>query len=85
MAQWAILQFPLRLMNDEEMQTLVQVCVIMHNMIVEARRDTYKSGMNSLVDSDETYVQAIRKDDISFDPSATVPGMPGMIGGYLSS
>lgn len=85
MAQWAILQFPLQLMNEEEMTILVKARVIMHNMIVDARRDTYESGMASLVNSEETFVQAVRKENIIFNPSATVPGISRMIGGALSS
>lgn len=76
-SQWGILQYPLRLMKKEEMAILVKACVIMHNMVVEARRNTYDSGMSSLVESEDTFVQAVRKEDITFEEAATMPSMAG--------
>ena len=47
-ARFQILARPSRFWYRKEISNLMKACVIIHNMVVEARTDTYESGMASL-------------------------------------
>lgn len=52
-ARFHILQRPSRLWHRSDIATVMKACIIIHNMVVEARRDNYNSGMASLTMHDE--------------------------------
>lgn len=47
-ARFHILQHPSRLWQRSDVSNVMIACIILHNMIVENRRDNYESGMASL-------------------------------------
>ncbi|CDF32582.1 unnamed protein product [Chondrus crispus] len=47
-ARFHILQNPSRLWKGSDVSNVMVACIILHNMIVESRRDNYQSGMASL-------------------------------------
>lgn len=47
-ARFHILARPSRLWYRRDIDNVMKACVIIHNMVVEARRDTYASGMAAL-------------------------------------
>ena len=63
----------MRLWHKEDITDLVQVCVILRNMVVEARRDEYGSGMWNLVFLDDPTVQSVRADIIYCSTDQTMP------------
>jgi Plant transposon protein len=50
-ARWHILKQPCRLVKRDEMANVVKACILMNNMIVEARRDSYEPGMYEAAES----------------------------------
>jgi glutathione S-transferase len=50
-ARWHILKQPCRLTKRDEMANVMKACILMNNMIVEARRDNYESGMYEAAES----------------------------------
>jgi glutathione S-transferase len=50
-ARWHILKQPCRLACRDEMANVMKACILMNNMIVEARRDNYESGIYEAVES----------------------------------
>ncbi|CDF34493.1 unnamed protein product [Chondrus crispus] len=48
MARFHILQRPCRLWYRRDISNVVKACIILHNMIVEGRRDHYETGIASL-------------------------------------
>ena len=47
-ARFHILQRPDRLWKRTDVANVMKACIIIHNMVVESRRDSYESGMASL-------------------------------------
>jgi hypothetical protein len=50
-ARGHILKQPCRLAKRDEMANVTKACILMNNMIVEARRDNYESGMYKAAES----------------------------------
>jgi Plant transposon protein len=50
-ARWHILMQPCRLSMRDEMANVMKACILMNNIIVEARRDNYESGMCEATES----------------------------------
>lgn len=50
-ARWHILKQPCRLAKRDEMANVMKACILMNNMIVEARRNSYESGMYEAAES----------------------------------
>jgi Plant transposon protein len=50
-ARWHILNQPCRLASRDEMAKVMKACILMNNMIVEARRDNYESGIYEAAES----------------------------------
>jgi Plant transposon protein len=50
-ALWHILKQPFRLTKRDEMAIVMKAYILMKNMIVEARRDNYESGMYEAAES----------------------------------
>jgi Plant transposon protein len=50
-ARWHILKQPCCLSKRDEMSNVMKACILMNNMIVEARRNSYESGMYEAAES----------------------------------
>jgi hypothetical protein len=50
-SRWHILRNPIRLHRRKEITDVVHSCAIMHNMVVESRRDNYESELHSLTET----------------------------------
>jgi Plant transposon protein len=50
-ARWHILMQPCRLANGDEIANVMKACILMKNMIVEVRRDSYDPGMYEAAES----------------------------------
>jgi Plant transposon protein len=50
-ARWHILKQPCRLAKRDEMANVMKACILMNNMIVEASRANYESGMYAAAES----------------------------------
>lgn len=73
-SRWHILQRPLRLLYLEDIESLVKACVILHNMVVECRRDTYDSGMSNLQHLEEPLIESVRAEGINYNEENTMLG-----------
>ena len=51
--RFQIVAKPIKLWYRDDIAAVVKCCVILHNMTVEARRDSYESGMVHLMQSEE--------------------------------
>ena len=76
-ARWHILERPIKLWYKKDLEYLVKACVILHNMVVETRRDDYNSGMNEMVFTDEPAVQSVRVDKIRCGADNIMPIVSG--------
>jgi Plant transposon protein len=50
-ARWHILKRPCRLASRDEMANVMKACILMNNMILQARRDNYESGIYEAAES----------------------------------
>jgi Plant transposon protein/Caulimovirus viroplasmin len=50
-SRWHVLKNPIRLHRRTDIANIVLACIILHNMVVEMRRDSYASEMYSLAES----------------------------------
>jgi hypothetical protein len=50
-ARWNILKQPCRLSKRDEMENVMKACILMKNMIVEARHIRYESGIYEAAES----------------------------------
>jgi Plant transposon protein len=69
-ARWHILKQPCRLASGDEMANVMKACILMNNMIVEARRDNYESG---IYEAAESAADAAEVDSFTFvwqDPAS---------------
>lgn len=72
-SRWHILDHPLRLWYKKDIYFFVQACVILHNMIVEYRRDNHASSEYYDLSFEDPDASSISAESISFDRDRTMP------------
>jgi hypothetical protein len=78
-SRWHILKNPVRLHRRTDIANVVLACVVLHDMVVEIRRDSYASELYSLTESLEcrTVVDGVQfswQSDLSHGDDGTVEG-----------
>lgn len=61
----------MRLWHKEDLSDLVQACVILHNMVMQAQRVEHESGTCNLVFSHDPAVQSLRADYMYYSSDET--------------
>jgi Plant transposon protein len=74
-ARWHILKQPCRLAQRDEMAIVMKACILVNNVIVEARRDNYEYGMYEAAESsadaaDVDSFTVVWQDHVSFELGA---------------